>query len=98
MTDSVYRERAHLVAHLAALYPSVLVYGADPNEPEWPVIYVTLPTGQASWHLSPDDLDLFHHVPTGTQAWDGHDTAEKYARLDKATAVAVRMKEGTRHV
>lgn len=92
MTDSVYRERAHLVALLAAQYPAVLVYGADPDEPEWPVLFVDLPTGQASWHISPDDLDLFAHVgprrasdPDAPQ-WDGHTTAEKYERIDRLTA------------
>jgi hypothetical protein len=97
MSDSVYRERAHLVAHLAALYPSVVVHGGDPDAPEWPVIYIELPTGQASWHLSPDDMDLFGHVTVGARVWDGHTTEEKYRRLGDATALAVRMKEGTNH-
>jgi hypothetical protein len=42
----------------------------DPNEPEWPVIYIDLPTGQISWHM-----------PQYTGEWDGHDTAEKYRRV-----------------
>jgi len=83
--DAAYRERAHLVAHLAALYSSVLVHGADPAEPDWPVLFISLPTGQASWHISPDDLDLFAHVPKGIDHWDGHTTDEKYQRLDAAT-------------
>lgn len=41
----------------------------DPAEPEWPVIYIELPTGQVSWHL-----------PQHPVAWDGHDTEEKYRR------------------
>jgi hypothetical protein len=41
----------------------------DPAEPEWPVVYIELPTGQVSWHMPQ------HPVP-----WDGHDTAEKYRR------------------
>ena len=85
MTDTVYRERAHLIAHLAAIYPSVLVPGADPAEPDWPVLFITLPTGQASWHISPGDVDLFGHVQVGGAEWDGHDTAEKYRRLDEHT-------------
>jgi hypothetical protein len=82
---TIYRERAYLIAHLATLHPSVLVEGADPAEPDWPVIYITLPTGQVSWHLSPDDTDLFGHVPRGAAVWDGHDTAEKYRRLHAHT-------------
>lgn len=87
--DDLYRERAHLIAHLAALYPSVMVPDADPETPGWPILYVRLPTGQLSWHLSFRDMDLFSHVPSGAAIWDGHDTAEKYRRLDAHTAAAV---------
>ena len=52
---------------------------------DWPLIYLKLPTGQVSWHIAPDDMDLFRHVPHGTARWDGHDTADKYARLDEFT-------------
>ncbi|WP_055563643.1 hypothetical protein [Streptomyces atriruber] len=85
--DGVYRERARLVALLAALYPSTLVLGADPEEPDWAVLFITLPTGQASWHIAADDLSLFHHVDLddantpGAPEWDGHSTAEKYERI-----------------
>lgn len=80
--DSVYRERAHLVAHLAASNPSTIGYH-DPEEPEWAVVIIDLPTGQASWHVSPDDMDLFGHVhQSEINTWDGHTTEEKYRRLD----------------
>jgi hypothetical protein len=82
---AVYRERAHLVAHLAACYPSVIGY-TDPSEPEWAVVIVMMPTGQAAWHISPGDMDLFGHVDrTEENLWDGHSTEEKYARLDAET-------------
>lgn len=42
----------------------------DPAEPEWPVVYIELPTGQVSWHM-----------PQHPEPWDGHDTAEKYRRV-----------------
>ncbi|MFE3461381.1 hypothetical protein ACFXKD_27875 [Nocardiopsis aegyptia] len=85
----VYRERAHLVAHLASQHPAVLAY-SDPDEPAWPVITVSTPAGQMTWHLSPDDLDLVAHVPVVSAddpraAWDGHDTATKYERLRALT-------------
>ena len=88
--DNVYRERAHLVAHLGAIYPSVIGYN-DPAEPDWPVVYVKTPEGQLSWHISPDDADLFEHVPFGNlitaqAVWDGHTTEEKYERLRRLTA------------
>lgn len=86
--SAAYRERAHLTAHLAASYPAVLVEGADASAPDWPVLFVKLPTGQASWHISPTDLDLFSHVRRtmagmpDAPVWDGHSTEEKYARVD----------------
>jgi hypothetical protein len=86
---SVYTERAHLTALLAAAYPSVLVTGADPYVPDWPVLYVMLPTGQASWHVSPNDLPIFAHVEQATApdgpAWDGHTNDEKYERISRLT-------------
>lgn len=42
----------------------------DAAEPEWPVVYIELPTGQVSWHMPQ------HPVP-----WDEHDTDEKYRRV-----------------
>lgn len=88
--DNVYRERAFLVAHLATVYPSVISYN-DPDEPDWAVIYLTTPQGQLSWHIAPDDMDLFGHVliivaRSDAPAWDGHDTPEKYRRLAALTA------------
>lgn len=78
--DAVYRERAQLVALLAALWPST--WGIDPEWTDWHVVYVQTPAGQLSWHISPDDRELFGHVlgPADT-AWDGHTTAEKYQRV-----------------
>lgn len=88
MTDDVYRERARLVAYLAAQYPSHKGF-TDPSEPDWAVVVVETPQGQMSWHVSPDDQDLFHHVRKtrpGDAPWDGHTTEEKYARLARLTA------------
>jgi hypothetical protein len=90
MTDDVYRERACLVALVAALYPSVRAY-SDPHEPEWSVVYVDSPAGQLSWHIAENDLDLFEHVefvPTvhPRAQWDGHTTEEKYRRLGEVVA------------
>jgi hypothetical protein len=48
----------------------------DPSEPDWPVAYIELPEGQVSWHL-----------PAHPKEWDGHTTAEKYARIEKFSAV-----------
>lgn len=42
----------------------------DPDEPDWPVVYIELPTGQVSWHMPQ------HPIP-----FDGHDAAEKTKRI-----------------
>jgi len=82
---NVYRERAYLVAHLASLYPSTIGY-TDPSEPEWAVCIIETPAGQMTWHISPDDRDLFDHVTWSSRAkWDGHETEEKYERLRALT-------------
>lgn len=90
MSDDIYRERAHLVAFLARAYPSVIGY--DAAEPDWPVIYISTPEGQLSWHLSKSDLDLFEGVQQTTcVTWDGHTTEQKYERLDRLTPPATRL-------
>lgn len=82
--NAAYRERAHLVALLAAIYPAEFCENPDPDYEDWPIIYVQLPTGQASWHISPNDTDLFSGIKFGTDAeWDGHTTEAKYERIDK---------------
>ena len=82
--DAAYRERARLVAFLAACYESGML--TDSAEPDWPVVYVSTPAGQLSWHIAKGDLGLFAHVPVTTDpAWDGHTTEAKYERLAAMT-------------
>lgn len=88
MTDSIYRERAHLLALLAAVAMTdglpVHIGATDPEAADWPVLVFELPTGQASWHIAPDDVELFRHVRATTPddaPWDGHSTDEKYERI-----------------
>jgi hypothetical protein len=88
--DAAYRERAHLVAWLAALHPSVITQAPDIDEPGWQIVYLTTPTGQMTWHIAPADAALFHQVgrvgPDDPRAqWDGHTTAEKYHRIRRHT-------------
>ncbi|WP_202237015.1 hypothetical protein [Actinacidiphila reveromycinica] len=80
---AVYRERAHLVAHLAAILPSTMA--DDPSDPDWRIVYLDTPSGQWSWHIAQRDLDLFAHVPDGEATWDGHTTDEKYQRVRDLT-------------
>lgn len=81
---ALYRERAHLVAHFAAYYPSTAGY-TDPKAPDWLVVTVWMPEGQATWHINKPDEDLFEHVPRVSMPWDGHTTAQKYERVREAT-------------
>lgn len=79
--EGVYRERARLVSFLTKIFPSYCGF-TDPEEPDWLVVYVETPEGQLSWHISPDDVDLFGHLSLVKEAnWDGHTTKEKYERL-----------------
>jgi hypothetical protein len=82
--DKAYGERAHLVAYLAACYPSAIDDGDD-HDPDWPVIAITTPSGQMTWHIALGDLDAFDHIPGGSVEWDGHTTEEKYRRLARLT-------------
>lgn len=90
--DGAYRERAHLVALLAALTPdAVITDAADIEETGWQIAFLNIGGRQASWHISPRDADLFapiehvlKHDPRGH--WDGHTTEEKYAGIAAHTA------------
>jgi hypothetical protein len=67
-----YQNRYRLVfgAMYAALKAGIPAgIALDPAEPDWPVVYIELPTGQVSWHM-----------PAHPTAWDGHSTEEKYNR------------------
>lgn len=84
--DGAYRERAHLVAWLAAIHESVIAPAPDVDEPGWQIVYVYAGGSQMSWHVHPRDADLFTHVKhvmPGHEAaqWDGHTTEQKYARI-----------------
>src|SRR4051794_34168952 len=62
------RNRTIFVAlSLAAMAGYACGIRFDVETPEWPVVFIELPTGQVSWHL-----------PQHTTAWDGHTTFQKY--------------------
>ncbi|MEU0018014.1 hypothetical protein ABZ173_10125 [Streptomyces rochei] len=90
--DGAYRERAHLVALLAALTDdAVISYARDVEEPGWQIVYLTLGGHQATWHISPRDAGLFAHVERvdvedPRAQWDGHTTEQKYERIAAWTA------------
>lgn len=91
ISADLYRERAHLVAHLAALWPSV-IHLDEGGDPDYRVVIISTTKGQMSWHIHVDDMDLFRHVPsydasnrTKLLVWDGHTTEQKYERLRRLT-------------
>ena len=78
--DGAYHERNQVVAALAKLFPSGVA--VDPDEPDWPVLYIDLPDGQVSWHFQRSEaIELLAGIPKYDGEWDGHSTEEKYARL-----------------
>ena len=86
--DAAYRERAHLVAWLAALHTSVIAPAPDVDEPGWQILYLySAKWGwQMTWHIHPRDAELFkdveHVAPDDPRAqWDGHSTEQKYNRM-----------------
>lgn len=72
-TPPAYKDRYRLVLaamHFATLAGLETGIALDQSEPEWPVIYIELPTGQVSWHM-----------PQHAKPWDGHTTETKYERI-----------------
>ncbi|MDX3009617.1 hypothetical protein [Streptomyces caniscabiei] len=89
--DGVYRERAQLLALLAALHPSVIAPASDVDEDGWQILYLRIGGKQASWHIAPRDADLYahvEHVPADDRRaqWDGHTTEQKYAHIGQHAA------------
>lgn len=85
-TSKVYRERNIAVALAARLALelgySVAIHTSD-DDPEWPVVFIDLPTGQVSWHIPYDEV-LEYFPPLAEMVvnpWDGHSTDEKHLRV-----------------
>lgn len=53
----------------------------DPEDEEWVLIYIDLPTGQVSWHVHRSDLRYFPPMGEYDKPWDGHSTPKKYDRV-----------------
>jgi hypothetical protein len=73
LADEEYELRYTLVldAMAAARHAGYAVgIRVDQEYPEWPVVYIQLPTGQVSWHM-----------PEHPWEWDGHTTPEKFDRI-----------------
>lgn len=82
--DGAYAERNKLVAALSKIFPaSVERHEGEDWEDDWRnVVYIDLPTGQASWHIHDSEVKFFEHLPFGEgRKWDGHTNDEKYQRV-----------------
>lgn len=99
--DAAYAERDQLVAALSKLFPSFLARHPEADA-EWDddwrwIVFVELPTGQASWHIHDSELDWFDHLDRRDgQWWDGHTTGEKYERLEALPCGDVEFVRGGR--
>jgi hypothetical protein len=85
--NGAYSERDRLVCALSKVFPSSLERHPDSDrswDDDWRwIVFVDLPTGQATWHIHDSELNWFDHLPRKTgREWDGHTTDEKYARLE----------------
>jgi len=81
--DEAYRQRNHLVAALASMFPAGV---RKTNLPGWDAewhgcVYIDLPNGQISYHYHDREAHLFAALPAYEKAWDGHDKETVHARL-----------------
>lgn len=91
--DAAYAERNRLVALLTKLFPSSLERHDDSDtswEDDWRwIVFVNLPTGQATWHIHDSEISLFAHLPRCLGAkWDGHTSEQKYERVARVGLTA----------
>lgn len=81
--DEAYRQRNHLVAALASLFPSgIRATNIEGWEPDWHgCVFIDLPSGQISYHYHDSQAPLFADLPPYTKKWDGHDKETVHKRL-----------------
>lgn len=89
--DGAYSERNKVVAAFAKLALALgfrAGVGYHPLtdtawEADWrTIVFIDLPTGQVSWHFHDSEKPLLAGLPAYAEAWDGHTTPQKYARLE----------------
>lgn len=84
--DAAYAERDQLVRALSKMFPAWLERHPD-SDTQWEdgwrwIVFIHLPTGQATWHIPDRELHWFDHLERRDGcSWDGHSTQEKYERL-----------------
>jgi hypothetical protein len=89
IANELYAERAKCVLALARAAQAMGCVAGFRDDPDlegaeaalWPVLFIDLPTGQVSWHLTIEDRLTASDIGDYIGVWDRHDTAEKYRRL-----------------
>jgi hypothetical protein len=88
--DAAYLERNQCVALIARMALELgMKAGVKRTEIEgWDsswhnCVYIDLPAGQVSWHFHEREAPLFDALPPYDGEWDGHDTEEKYRRVNR---------------
>ena len=72
------------MARMAQLQGRKVGILTDPDEPDWPVLMIDLPTGQIGYHLPRDEV--VGDWPEYDGVWDGHSLAEKRKRIHRFLA------------
>ena len=77
--DDAYFDRSQAAMALARLASARgFVIGVKPA-PDWPILFIDLPTGQVSWHIPAGEL--VGNWPEYAGEWDGHGLAAKRQRI-----------------
>jgi hypothetical protein len=81
--NEAYRQRNHLVAALARLFPSgVKRTNIEGWDDDWHgCCFIDLPSGQISYHFHDSHAHLFADLSSYTKEWDGHDKETVHVRL-----------------
>jgi hypothetical protein len=86
--NAAYSERNSLVCFMSKIFKASLELHPDvdmewENDWRW-IVFIDLPTGQATWRIHDSELSSFDHLPRNAgRVWDGHTTEEKYVRIAK---------------
>ena len=77
-------QAAQALAKLAQAQGMTVGVKKNEEDPEWPILFIDLPTGQVSWHLTADEVVV--KFPEYEGEWDGHDLDVKRQRVESFLA------------
>ena len=77
--DEAYLDRNMAVQVLAKMANQLGYNIGIKDDPEWPILYIDLPTGQVSWHIPKNELIEVFQEYSGK--CDGHTLKDKRKRL-----------------